>query len=145
LLAEGRFGSFRRDELSLPGRPKRVLAVDDSLTVREMERQLLGKHGYQTDVAADGVEAWNAVRSGLYDLVITDIDMPRMDGIELAGRIRRDAHLGSIRVLIISYKDRPEDRIRGLEAGADFYLAKGGFQDEDLLQAVVNLIGEPGA
>ena len=119
--------------------------MDDSLTVREMERQLLCKRGYQTDVAADGVEAWNAVRSGLYDLVITDIDMPRMDGIELASRIKKDTHLGSIRVLIISYKDRHEDRIRGLEAGADFYLAKGGFQEEDLLQAVVNLIGEPGA
>jgi two-component system sensor histidine kinase and response regulator WspE len=145
LLAEGRFGAVRCELSSRPGRAKRVLAVDDSLTVREMERQLLSNRGYQTDVAADGVEAWGAVRSGAYDLVITDLDMPRMDGIELTSRIKNDPHLASIPVLIISYKDRQEDRVRGLDAGADYYLAKGSFQDKDLLQAVQNLIGEPEA
>lgn len=144
LLAAGRLGTPRRDALAPAKRPKRVLAVDDSPTVREMERQLLASKGYQTDVAADGVEAWNAVRSGIYDLVITDLDMPRMDGMELTARIKKDAHLASVPVLIISYKDRPEDRIRGLQAGADYYLTKGTFQDQDLVEAVVNLIGKPG-
>jgi two-component system sensor histidine kinase and response regulator WspE len=145
LLAASRFSEIGHDLWSLPGRAKRILAVDDSLTVREMERQLLSKLGYQTDVAADGIEAWAAVRSGIYDLVITDLDMPRMDGIELTSRIKKDPHLGTIPVLIVSHKDRPEDRLRGLNAGADYYLAKGGFQDEDLRQAVVSLIGNPGA
>ncbi|HEY5915404.1 MAG TPA: hybrid sensor histidine kinase/response regulator [Verrucomicrobiae bacterium] len=144
MLAAGRFGTLRRDGLTPSVRPKRILAVDDSLTVREMERQLLAGRGYETDVAADGIEAWNAVRSGIYDLVITDVDMPRMDGIELTNRIKKDPHLGSVPVLLISYKDRNQDRICGLEAGADAYLAKGAFQDRDLIQAVVNLIGEPG-
>ncbi len=144
MLAAGRLGTARRDALAPGRRPKRVLAVDDSPTVREMERQLLASKGYQTDVAADGVDAWNAVRSGIYDLVITDLDMPRMDGVELTARIKKDSHLAAVPVLMISYKDRQEDRIRGLQAGADYYLTKGTFQDHDLVQAVVNLIGEPG-
>jgi two-component system sensor histidine kinase and response regulator WspE len=122
---------------------KRVLAVDDSLTVRELERKLLASHGYLADVAVDGMDGWNAVRTGVYDLVITDVDMPRMDGIELATLIKRDAQLKSLPVMIVSYKDREEDRLRGLEAGADYYLTKGSFHDETLLQAVQDLIGEP--
>jgi two-component system, chemotaxis family, sensor histidine kinase and response regulator WspE len=125
-------------------RPKRVLAVDDSLTVRELERKLLVSHGYLADVAVDGVDGWNAVRAGHYDLVVTDVDMPRMDGIELAALIKKDPRLKSLPVLIVSYKDREEDRMRGLEAGADYYLTKGSFHDETLLQAVADLIGEPG-
>ena len=124
---------------------KRILAVDDSLTVRELERKLLSSRGYLTDVAVDGMDGWNAVRSGLYDLVITDVDMPRMDGIELATLIKKDAQLKSLPVMIVSYKDREEDRLRGLEAGADYYLTKGSFHDETLLQAVRDLIGEPEA
>ncbi len=122
---------------------KRILAVDDSLTVREMERKLLSSQGYLTDVAVDGMDGWNAVRAGRYDLVITDVDMPRMDGIELATLIKQDPRLKSVPVMIVSYKDRDEDRMRGLEAGADYYLTKGSFHDETLLAAVRDLIGEP--
>jgi two-component system sensor histidine kinase and response regulator WspE len=124
---------------------KRVLVVDDSLTVRELERKLLGNRGYDVDVAVDGMDGWNAARTGHFDLVVTDIDMPRMDGIELVGLITRDQHLKSVPVMIVSYKDRDEDRQRGLEAGAAYYLTKGSFHDETLLQAVVDLIGEPDA
>jgi len=144
LLADGGSGLIRRQN-SGAQQVKRVLAVDDSVTVREMERQLLSSHGYVTEVAADGMEAWTAVRSGTYDLVITDLDMPRMDGVELTNRIKKDPNLSSIPVVIISYKDREEDRQRGLDAGADYYLAKGSFQDQDLLDAVIELIGAPDA
>jgi two-component system sensor histidine kinase and response regulator WspE len=123
-------------------RRKRVLVVDDSLTVRELERKLLDKHGYNIEVAVDGMDGWNAVRSGDFDLVITDVDMPRMDGIELVKLIKKDSGLKSLPVMILSYKDREEDRRRGLEAGADYYLTKGSFHDDTLLQAVVDLIGE---
>jgi two-component system sensor histidine kinase and response regulator WspE len=125
--------------------PKRVLVVDDSLTVRELERKLLAGAGYATEVAVDGMDGWNAVRTGGFDLVITDVDMPRLDGIELATLIKQDAHLKSIPVMIVSYKDREEDRLRGLDAGADYYLTKGSFHDETLLQAVEDLIGEADA
>lgn len=125
-----------------PGKAKRILAVDDSLTVRELERKMLVGRGYIAEVAVDGMDAWNAVRSGGFDLVITDVDMPRMDGIELARRIKQDPRLKSLPVLIVSYKDREQDRLRGLQAGADYYLTKGSFHDETLLQAVIDLIGE---
>lgn len=124
---------------------KRVLLVDDSLTVRELERKLLLNCGYEVEVAVDGMDGWNAARIGHFDLVITDIDMPRMDGVELVTLIKQHPQLRSIPVLIVSYKDREEDRRRGLDAGADYYLTKGSFHDERLISAVVDLIGEADA
>lgn len=121
---------------------KRVLVVDDSLTVRELERKLLLSRGYQVSVAVDGMDGWNALRAETFDLLITDIDMPRMDGIELVTLVRQDPRLRSLPVMVVSYKDREEDRRRGLEAGADYYLAKASFHDEALLDAVQTLIGE---
>jgi two-component system sensor histidine kinase and response regulator WspE len=90
----------------------------------------------------NGMEGWNAVRTGNFDLVVTDIDMPRMDGIELVSLIRKDPALKALPVRIVSYKDREEDRRRGLEAGADYYLTKGSFHDDTLVAAVIDLIGE---
>ncbi|GJH06632.1 hybrid sensor histidine kinase/response regulator [Paraburkholderia terrae] len=124
---------------------KHVLVVEDSLTVRELERKLLEKRGYAVTVAVDGMDGWNALRGGTFDLVVTDIDMPRMDGIELVTLIKRDPLFKPVPVMIVSYKDRDEDRRRGLEAGADYYLAKGSFHDEALLDAVRDLIGEASA
>lgn len=123
-------------------RRKRILVVDDSLTVRQAEKQMLENQGYTVDVAVDGVEGWSAVRLTRYDLVVSDVDMPRMNGIELVKRIRADQRLQGLPVVIVSYKDREEDRIRGLEAGATHYLAKAGFQDSTLVTVVRDLIGE---
>ncbi|QZD72313.1 hybrid sensor histidine kinase/response regulator [Pseudomonas sp. 3-2] len=120
---------------------KRILVVDDSLTVRELQRKLLLNRGYYVAVAVDGMDGWNALRSEDFDLLITDIDMPRMDGIELVSLLRRDNRLQSLPVMVVSYKDREEDRRRGLDAGADYYLAKASFHDDALLDAVVELIG----
>jgi two-component system sensor histidine kinase and response regulator WspE len=120
---------------------KRVLVVDDSLTVRELERKLLDQHGYEVESAIDGVDGWNAVRAGHFNLVITDVDMPRLDGIALVRLIRNDTQLKSLPVMIVSSKDRADDQRLGLEAGADYYLTKGSFHDETLVQAVIDLIG----
>ena len=120
---------------------KRILVVDDSLTVRELQRKLLLNRGYDVAVAVDGMDGWNALRAEDFDLLITDIDMPRMDGIELVTLLRRDNRLQSLPVMVVSYKDREEDRRRGLDAGADYYLAKASFHDDALLDAVVELIG----
>jgi len=119
--------------------------VAESLKMRELERKLIEGRGYEVEVAVDGMDGWNAVRSGGFDLVVTDIDMPRMDGIELVGLIKSEPSLKSLPVMIVSYKDREEDRRRGLDAGADYYLTKGSFQDESLVQAVADLIGEASA
>ncbi len=145
LVTTGALENVGRSALAAPTPlRKRVLVVDDSLTVRELERKLLEGAGYTAEVAVDGMDGWNAVRAGGFNLIITDVDMPRLDGIELATLIKQDPQLKSLPVMIVSYKDRKEDRLRGLEAGADYYLTKGSFHDEKLLQAVVDLIGEAG-
>ncbi len=123
-------------------RRAQVLVVDDSLTVRELERKLLEARGYAVTIAVDGMDAWNTLRGAPFDLVVTDVDMPRMDGIELVAMIKRDPALSAVPVLIVSYKDRPEDRRRGLDAGADYYLAKSSFHDTALIDAVRDLIGD---
>lgn len=143
LIASGHLSQAQPGHAAVDGiRRKRVLVVDDSLTVRELERKLLAQHGYEVEVAVDGMDGWNAVRTGHFDLLVTDVDMPRMDGIELVGLVKKNPNLKALPVMIMSYKDRAEDHRRGLEAGADHYLTKGSFHDETLLQAVVDLIGE---
>jgi len=121
---------------------KRVLVVDDSLTVREVERRLLENRGYEVTVAVDGMDGWNAVQGSRFDLVVTDVDMPRMDGIELVKRIKSITSTRSLPVMVVSYKDQEEYRTRGLEAGASYYLTKSSFHDETLINAVRDLIGE---
>lgn len=121
-------------------RRHRVLVVEDSLTVREVERQMLTRAGYMVDVAVDGLDGWNALQRERYDLVLSDVDMPRMNGLELVRRIRADRKLASVPVVMVSYKDREEDRLAGLEAGATAYLTKGAFHDRTLLDTVADLI-----
>jgi two-component system sensor histidine kinase and response regulator WspE len=121
---------------------KHILVVDDSITVREVERKMLTAKGYLVDVAVDGKEALSILRDKDYDLMVTDVDMPRMNGIELVKAAKTDARLSSLPVIIVSYKDREEDRNLGLEAGADYYLTKDSFQNEALVDAVRDLIGD---
>lgn len=143
LLAGGRLAKSRHGAVAADAEArKRILVIDDSITVRELERQLLESHGYEVDLAVDGMEGWNAVRLGEYDLVISDVDMPRMTGIELVKLIRNEQRLKSIPIIIVSYKDREEDRLRGLDAGANYYLTKSSFQDDTFLRAVHELIGK---
>jgi two-component system, chemotaxis family, sensor histidine kinase and response regulator WspE len=142
LASAGSLSGVARDASgAVQAKRKRILVVEDSFTVRELERKLLVNSGFEVEVAVDGMDGWNAARTSHFDLVITDVDMPRMDGIELVTLIKKDPHVKSLPVMIVSYKDRPEDRRRGLDAGADYYLAKGSFHDEALLHAVVDLIG----
>jgi two-component system sensor histidine kinase and response regulator WspE len=143
LISSGRMRSRRITDLESTRSVKRLLVVDDSLTVREAERQMLENAGYEVDVAVDGLEAWSAVRLANYDLVITDVDMPRMTGIELVKRIRSEGPRQDVPIIIVSYKDREEDRMRGLEVGANHYVSKGGFSDIELVEVVHDLIGEP--
>jgi two-component system sensor histidine kinase and response regulator WspE len=138
--ALGRPASTGTDAGVASGAPH-ILVVDDSHTVREMERRLLVRSGYQVTTAQNGQEAWNLLRLNDYDLLISDIDMPQMNGIELVTKVRENPRLARLPVIILSYKGREEDRRRGLDAGADFYLTKGDFQNENFRQAVVDLIG----
>ena len=120
----------------------RILVADDSLTVREMERQLLTEAGYEVTVAVDGVDAWNSLRAAPspFHLVVTDMDMPRMSGVELCELIRADTSLGDLPVIMITYKDREEDRRRAISAGVNLYLTKGSFQDDTFLEGIKRLL-----
>ena len=144
LLASGQLNqvSHQQDQ-ALAKTIRRILVVDDSITVREMERKILENKGYKVEVAVNGIDGWNAIRTGTYDLIVTDIDMPRMNGIELVSQIKGNPNLKDMPVIIVSYKDREEDRLRGMEVGANYYLTKSSFHDDTLLHAVIDLIGEP--
>lgn len=131
----------RTDRGCLSGR-KRILVIDDSITVREVERNMLEAAGYNVDVAVDGMDGWHMIHQHDFDLVITDIDMPRMDGIELIYKIKSKGSYKKIPIIVVSYKDREEDRERVFSAGADRYLTKGSFQDNSLREAVEGLVGE---
>jgi two-component system, chemotaxis family, sensor histidine kinase and response regulator WspE len=120
---------------------KRILVVDDSITVREVQRQILRGHGYDVEVAVDGVDGWNKLQSSVFDLVVSDVDMPRMTGLEMVRLIRQDSRYQNLPIVIVSYKDRHEDRLRGLEAGANQYLVKSSFHDDSFVETISELIG----
>jgi two-component system sensor histidine kinase and response regulator WspE len=141
IIKTGKLDKLAERKEEAKGKSKHILVVDDSLTVREVERKLLENKGYTVTVAVDGIDGWNALHRDVYDLVISDVDMPRMNGIDYVKRIRADQKYRNLPVMIVSYKDREEDRIRGLEAGANYYLTKSSFHDDTLLNAVMDLIG----
>jgi two-component system sensor histidine kinase and response regulator WspE len=140
-LNEGRLRGARPAIENSARRMRRALVVDDSATVREVERQLLLRMGFAVETAVDGLDGWHQLRDGLFDLVISDIDMPRMNGIEFVRTLRADPRFTSIPVIVVSYKDREEDRRAGLEAGATAYLTKGAFQDSTFADTVRDLVG----
>ena len=140
-------GQIRPVDINKAKKPKgndrqRILVVDDSITVREMTRKMLQNRGYDVDVAVNGMDAWTAIRSNHYDLVLSDIDMPRMNGIELVKQIKDHPKFQLLPVIIVSYRDSESDRILGMEAGADYYITKSSFDDDTLVNAIVDLIGK---
>lgn len=123
------------------GKVKRILVVDDSVTVREVEARILRNAGYHVEMAVDGVDGWNMLKSGEFDLVVTDLDMPRMTGIEFTRLIRAEEALKNIPIVVVSYKDRSSDREAAIESGANCYVSKSSFQDQGLVMAVQKLMG----
>ena len=113
-----------------------ILVVDDSITTRSLEKSILEAHGYQVRVAVDGVEALQLLRGEKADLVIADIEMPRLDGFGLLEAMKADRQLDRIPVIIVSSLDRPEHQQRGLGLGADAYVVKRKFDQRELLDAV---------
>ena len=118
-----------------------VLVVDDALTVRELQRTILERAGYRVRVASDGVEAMALLAQEISDLVLTDVEMPRMDGFGLTEAIRATAGTANTPILILTSRSSDIDRQRGLEAGADGYIVKSAFDERALLTAVERLLG----
>ncbi|PHV12851.1 hybrid sensor histidine kinase/response regulator [Chitinimonas sp. BJB300] len=118
----------------------RILVADDSFTSRGLLRALLETAGYAVQTANDGLEAWNALRQGQFDLLVSDIEMPRMDGFTLTARLRADAARANLPVVLVTALQSDEDRARGLEVGANAYLVKGGLETDTVLSAVKRLL-----
>ncbi len=119
----------------------RVLLVDDSLVTREMERRLLEDAGFVVVPAGDAEEALSLLGEEKFDCVVTDIEMPRMDGFELAAHLRGMEHFAHLPIIVVSTRDRPEDRLRGLKVGADAYLTKQSLDAGELVDLVRRLSG----
>jgi two-component system sensor histidine kinase and response regulator WspE len=120
---------------------RRILVVDDSPLTRELISSLLEAMGYEILNAQDGVDAFDRLGRDVVDMVVTDLEMPKMDGLELTRRLKGHATLRSLPVVIVTTRGGDADRRRGMEAGADGYVAKGDLVRQDLVDVVSRLLG----
>ncbi len=123
-------------------RVRRILVVDDSITTRTLEASVLTASGYDVTTAVDGTEAWRLVQEGGFDLVVSDVQMPKMDGLELCKLIRSTPAVASTPLILVTSLDKQEEKMEGLEAGADAYITKSSFDQETLLGTIRQLIGQ---
>jgi CheY-like chemotaxis protein len=119
----------------------RILVVDDSINTREIEKSILEAYGYVVELAGDGMEAVEKTRDTRYDLVITDVEMPRLDGFSLTERLRNDDGYKDTPIIIVTSREKEEDKKRGIQVGANAYIVKGSFDQTNLLETVQNLVG----
>jgi two-component system chemotaxis sensor kinase CheA len=119
---------------------KSVLVAEDSITSRTLLQNILELAGYRVTTAVDGVDAFTQLRTAHYDVVVSDVEMPRMNGFELTERIRADANLARIPVVLVTALGSPRDRERGVDAGADAYIVKSSFDQDHLLKVLERLV-----
>ena len=123
-----------------PAVKRSLLIADDSLTTRTLLRNIMLSAGYDVETAVDGVDAWNKVQQRKFDCIMSDIEMPNMNGWEFCERIKRDGRLAEVPVVLITSLSKDEERRRGLELGADAYIVKGLFNETQLLETVERLV-----
>ncbi|GAB4265567.1 MAG: Wsp signal transduction system sensor histidine kinase WspE [Deferrisomatales bacterium] len=121
-------------------RPPSVLVVDDSVTTRHLERNVLESLGYRVTLAADGAQAWQLLQDRAFDLVVTDVEMPHMDGLELSRRIRAHGPTADLPVVVVSNRTGDEDREAGFLAGVDAYIGKDRFSQRELGETLRGLL-----
>jgi CheY-like chemotaxis protein len=126
---------------AVPRAAPRLLLVDDSRVTREMERRILEDAGFHVEVAGDGDEALRRLTAESFDCLVTDIEMPGLDGFRLTEELRRSGRFARLPIVVVSTRERPEDRMRGLRAGADAYLTKQSLVANDLVETVRRLTG----
>jgi two-component system chemotaxis sensor kinase CheA len=119
---------------------KTVLVVEDSITARTLLKGILESAGYDVKTAFDGLDALAALKTGQFDLVVSDVEMPRMNGFELTAGIRADSSLSELPVVLVTALESHEDRERGIDAGANAYIVKSSFEQSNLLEVVRRLI-----
>ncbi|MFH1860726.1 MAG: hybrid sensor histidine kinase/response regulator [bacterium] len=118
-----------------------ILVVDDAAVLRELEKSMLEAAGYAIDLAVDGVDGFEKAKKKKYDLIVTDVEMPRMDGFELTKKLRDDAQYKDVPIVIVTAREKEEDKRRGIDVGADAYIVKTSFDQSKLLDTVEQLIG----
>ena len=123
------------------GQRVRVLVVDDSLNTRDIEKDVLEAHGYQVTLAEDGVDGLAKARSGQFDAVLTDVEMPNMDGFTLTAALREEENYRDVPIIIITSRQKEEDQRRGIQVGADAYIVKGDFDQSHLIETLKSLLG----
>ena len=119
---------------------KSILVVEDSITSRMLLKNILESAGYEVQTAVDGTDAWSTLKTANFDLVVSDVEMPRMDGFELTAKIRSQENLKSLPVVIVTSLESREDRERGIDVGANAYIVKSGFEQNNLLSVVKRLL-----
>jgi two-component system chemotaxis sensor kinase CheA len=124
---------------ALPAR-KRILLVDDSATTRTLEKSILEAAGFEILTAADGVQGWQLLQEHGADLVVSDVEMPNMTGVELTQTLRSSKRFRELPVILLTSLDSEQDRARGLESGADAYLVKSSFDQGSLLETIRQLL-----
>jgi two-component system, chemotaxis family, sensor kinase CheA len=124
-----------------PERRSAILVVEDSITSRTLLKNILKLSGYDVATAVDGADGLATLKSGAFDLVVSDVDMPRMNGFELTAQIRADKRLAELPVVLVTALDSREDRERGIDVGANAYIVKSSFDKGNLLEAVKRLVG----
>ncbi len=139
-LIKGHLTESGETTSELPDTRKKILVVEDSSTVAESLRTTLENAGYNVFVAVDGQDGWNLIESNSFDLIITDIDMPRMNGIELTRKIKTNETTKDIPVIVQTYKDSNEIRDKAEEAGADMFVSKSSLNDTELITMAEMLI-----
>lgn len=118
----------------------RILVVDDSITSRTLEKNILENMGYAVTVAVDGQKGWEALQQQAFDLVVTDVEMPLMNGFELTEKIKQSEQFMHIPVVVVTSLAKDSDRRRGIEVGADAYIVKGQFETKALLDVIEQLL-----
>ncbi|MGJ0535052.1 MAG: hybrid sensor histidine kinase/response regulator [Methylocystis sp.] len=123
-----------------PARQKHVLVVEDSITARSLIKGILELAGYRVSTAVDGVDGYTLLRNGEFDIVVSDVEMPRMDGFDLTAKIRGDKKLAELPVVLVTGLESREDRERGIDVGADAYIVKRSFEQSNLLEVMGRLV-----
>lgn len=119
---------------------KSVLVVEDSITARSLLKGILEVAGYKVSTAVDGIDAFTQLRGGAFDIVVSDVDMPRMNGFDLTAKIRGDKKLAELPVVLVTALESREDRERGIDVGANAYIVKRSFEQSNLLEVIRRLI-----
>jgi two-component system chemotaxis sensor kinase CheA len=120
--------------------PRRILVVDDSATTRSLVRSILEVGGYAVQVAVDGADAFARIQRDPPEAIVSDVEMPRMDGFALCAAVRASATLRTLPFILVTSLSSDEDRVRAIAAGADAYIIKGEFEQGTLLDAVARLL-----